>query len=156
MYSLQFKEDKNTKAAPPNIPSNNTQVSNRAQTDSDIKIPQSATSVKSQQSTKGSALDALRKQYGEIEPGENPTREARVPRKTEKHKNVSQTVRTIIEAGVTPDVVLPDIERMIANGDFSREAYGDDVAINKARNKLKYDKTPKFIKTAFRNKSEGC
>ena len=53
VYSLQLNEDKNTKAAPPNIPSNNTQVSNRAQTASVNNISQPDTSVNSQQSTDG-------------------------------------------------------------------------------------------------------
>ena len=54
-----------------------------------ISIPRPGTSVKTNYSTKGGGLDALRKQYGEIKPGEKPVRESHVPKKTEKNKKVS-------------------------------------------------------------------
>ena len=101
------------------------------------RIPQPGTSVKSKLSTKGGGLDALRKQYGEIEPGENPTRDAHVPRKTEKHKNVSQTVRTIIEAGATPDYIVPAIEELIEDGTVSFETVTDEHAYKVAKGKVK-------------------
>ena len=74
--------------------------------------------------------------YGAIEPGENPSREVRVPKKTAKGKKVSQTVRTVMEAGATPDEVLPNIEQMIATGDFSYDVYSDKAAIADAHNSI--------------------
>lgn len=72
------------------------------------------------------------KQYGTIPAGENPAREVSVPRRTSDDKKVSQTVRTIMEAGATPDEALPNIEQMIADEEFSYEVYGDDKAVSEA------------------------
>jgi len=58
VYSLQLNEDKNTKAAPPETLRNASEF-NGAQTASAINIPQSATSVKSQNSAKGVSLRDL-------------------------------------------------------------------------------------------------
>lgn len=77
-------------------------------------------------------VDALNRQYGTIPAGENPAREVSVPRRTSDDKKVSQTVRTIMEAGVTPDEALPNIEQMIADEEFSYEVYGDDKAVSEA------------------------
>ena len=79
-------------------------------------------------------LEVLRKQYGTIKPGESPFRvNVEVPKKTEAHKKVSQTVRTVMEAEATPDVAMPTIEKMIAEGQFSFEVLPDDIAVNTAK-----------------------
>ncbi len=89
-------------------------------------------------------LDAMIEEYGAIKPGENPAREIAVPKRTAKDKKVSQTVRTILEGEVTPDVVVPSLEELTANGDFSYEVYTDKAAMKDAEIKLKrkgWDKT---------------
>ena len=81
---------------------------------------------------------ALLEEYGAIEPGENPVRDVQVPKRTAKNQNVSKTVRTIMEAGATPDEALPNIEQMVLDGDFSYEVYGDKEAISGAESKIKH------------------
>ena len=81
--------------------------------------------------------DALVQKYGAIHPGENPHRDVEVPRKTGKDKKVSQTVRTVLEAEVTPDTALPTIEKMVEDGVFSYDVYTDKQAIQDAQDMLK-------------------
>lgn len=76
-------------------------------------------------------------EYGAIEPGEKPVREVQVPKKTAENKNVSQTVRTVMEAGATPEEMLPSIEEMVVDGSFSYETYGDKEAISDAETTIK-------------------
>ena len=73
--------------------------------------------------------DELVEKYGVIPSGERPHREVQVPRKTEKNKKVSQTVRTILEAKATPDEAVPTIEKMVEDGIFSYDVYTDKQAI---------------------------
>ena len=74
-------------------------------------------------------LDAYVKEYGAIPRGEKPSREIVLPKKTAGGKNLSQTVRTILEAGATPDEIVPNIEKLAAKGDFSYDAYTDKQAV---------------------------
>ncbi len=76
-------------------------------------------------------------EYGAIKPGESPAREVAVPRRTSKDKKVSQTVRTILEAEVTPEVAIPTLEELTASGEFSYEVYTDKAAMKDAEIKLK-------------------
>ncbi|MBQ6944208.1 MAG: hypothetical protein IJN43_07750, partial [Ruminococcus sp.] len=85
----------------------------------------------------GTRLSELVEKYGAIPQGENPHREVKVPRKTEKNKKVSQTVRTILEAKATPDEAVPTIEKMVEDGIFSYDVYTDKKAINDAEIHLK-------------------
>lgn len=78
-------------------------------------------------------LDQLGEKYGWIKAGENPAREVKVPRRTADDKKVSQTVRTVLEAKATPGEAMPRIEELIAKGEFSYEVYGDEQALNDAR-----------------------
>ena len=78
----------------------------------------------------------LVEKYGFIPYGENPSRDVQVPRKTEKGKKVSQTVRTILEAKATPDETLPTIQKMVEDGVFSYEVYTDKKAIQDAEDML--------------------
>ena len=71
-------------------------------------------------------------QYGIIPEGEKPHRKARLPKKTGENQRVSQTVRTAMEAKVTPDEAIPDIESLVADGSFSYEAITDKQAIQDA------------------------
>jgi len=81
--------------------------------------------------------DELIEKHGVIPTGENPHRDTKVPRKTEKNKKVSQTVRTILEAKATPDEAVPTIEKMVEDGIFSYEAYSDKEAIANAEKYIK-------------------
>ena len=81
--------------------------------------------------------DKLVKKYGAIPTGENPHRDVQVPRKTEKNKKVSQTVRTILEAKATPDEAVPTIEKMVEDGVLSYEAYTDKKAIENGEEDIK-------------------
>lgn len=73
--------------------------------------------------------EELIEKYGAIHTGEKPSRDVQVPRKSAKNKKVSQTVRTVLEAQVTPDEAVPTIEKMVEDGIFSYEAYSDKAAI---------------------------
>lgn len=77
----------------------------------------------------GPEYGKLLKTYGEIERGEKPYREISVPRRTEKGRKVSQTIRTVLEAEVTPDAAVPTLQELITQGDFSYDVYTDKVAI---------------------------
>ncbi len=84
----------------------------------------------------GTRLSELVEKYGAISSGENPSREVQVPQKTSENKKVSQTVRTILEAKVTPDSAIPTIEKMVEDGVFSYDVYTDKQAIKDAENYL--------------------
>ena len=77
-------------------------------------------------------LERMGKEYGWIKAGENPARDIRVPRKTDDDHYVSQTIRTVLEAGATPDAAVPTIEQMIVQGDFSYERIADKDAMAEA------------------------
>lgn len=79
----------------------------------------------------------LIEEFGAIPTGEKPYRDVQVPVKTEKNKKVSQTVRTILEAEVTPDEAVPTIEKMVEDGVFSYDAYTDKEAIENGENYIK-------------------
>lgn len=81
-------------------------------------------------------LEAFRKEYGTIPKGEKPSREILLPKKTAADKKVAQTVRTILEAGATPEDMVPTVEDMVAKGDFSYEAYSDKEAISDAESQI--------------------
>lgn len=74
-------------------------------------------------------LRELSEKYGEIPQGERPAREIALPKQTDDKHKVSQTVRTILEAKATPDALVPTLEEMTVNGDFSYEVYTDKAAM---------------------------
>ena len=74
----------------------------------------------------------MAEQYGTIPTGERPAREARVPRRTAEDRVVSQTVRTVLEAGATPETAIPNIEELTARGVFSYTRYTDKQAMEDA------------------------
>ena len=77
------------------------------------------------------------KKYGAIPRGEKPSREITMPKKTGDGKNLSRTVRTILEAGATPEELVPSIEKLAARGDFSYDTYTDKQAIDDAESKIR-------------------
>ena len=78
----------------------------------------------------------LAAQFGTIKEGEKPTREVAVQKRTSKEEKVSQNVRTILEAGATPEEALPTIERMIANGTFSYKPLSNKKLVTEAEQKI--------------------
>lgn len=81
-------------------------------------------------------LEEMANQYGTIPTGENPTRSVGVPRKTDADGIVSRTVRTVLEAGATPDNMVPKIEELIADGAFSYDIYTDEAAMRNASSEI--------------------
>ena len=82
-------------------------------------------------------LNRMGEEYGWIPKGEKAVRDVRLPKKTEEDKYVSRTVRTILEAEATPEDVLPTIEEMVANGEFSYDKYTDKEAMADAERELR-------------------
>lgn len=75
--------------------------------------------------------------YGAIEPGENPARVVDVPKSMDGETNVKQTVRTILEADVTTDKVIPELEQEIVKGNFSAMPITDQAAAENAESEIK-------------------
>lgn len=75
--------------------------------------------------------------YGAIEPGENPARVVDVPKSMDGETNVMQTVRTIMEADVTPDAAIPVLENEIVKGSFSAMPITDQAAAGRAESTIK-------------------
>lgn len=98
--------------------------------------PTSSEDIRRSLSTRD-VLDAYAEQYGEIPAGEKPSRTVSLPRRTAKDKYVSQTIRTVLEAKATPDVMIPTIEDMVAKGDFSYDRYTDKQAVADAEATIK-------------------
>ena len=76
-------------------------------------------------------------QYGAIKPGEKPSRTLSVPKRTDEGRNVSEAVRTVLEARVTPDGIVPTIEDAIESGDFSYETITDKASLARAKSKIR-------------------
>lgn len=99
-------------------------------------------------------LDRMVEDYGEMKPGEKPYRDITLPNKTEKNKNVSQTVRTVLEAKATPDEMVDNIEELVSKGEFSYEVYGDEKAIKDAEKRvtdLGWDKSLELWKKSVKS-----
>lgn len=94
--------------------------------------PQSKFSLKSKE-----LLAEYAEKYGTIPAGEKPARSVQVPRRTGERERVSRTVRTILEAGATPEEAVPGIEELTARGAFSYEAYSDREAIADAEGRIR-------------------
>ena len=85
----------------------------------------------------GRTSEELAEAYGVIPPGEKRAREVRVPRQTADEDRVSKSIRTVMEAQLTPEELLPTLDDMIANGEFSYNPITDKAALSKARATLK-------------------
>lgn len=75
-------------------------------------------------------------EYGRMQPGENPARGITLPRRTDGKTKVSRTVRTILEGKATPELALPGIKQLVAEGAFSYEALGDKTVVENANAQL--------------------
>lgn len=82
-------------------------------------------------------LAMMRDKYGTIPKGEKPHRIVVVPKRTAKNKHVAQTIRTILEAKVTPEVKVQPLNALIAEGVFSFDRYTDKAAIADAEAVIK-------------------
>lgn len=67
----------------------------------------------------GKTLTDLINEYGSIEKGEKAAREIKFPKKTSENKYVSKFVRTLAEAGATPDYAAGEFEKIILDGKVS-------------------------------------
>nr|DAF66943.1 MAG TPA: hypothetical protein [Caudoviricetes sp.] len=89
---------------------------------------------------RGEAVDRLlarqAEEYGRMQPGETPAREITLPRRTDGKTKVSRTVRTILEGKATPELALPGIKQLVAEGAFSYEALGDKTVVENANAQL--------------------
>lgn len=83
------------------------------------------------------AYAGFNQEYGSIEMGEKPSRMVNVPLQTGEGEYVSRTIRTALEAGATPDAMIPTIEQMVTTGDFSYDRYTDEAAMEKAAESIK-------------------
>ena len=82
-------------------------------------------------------LAELVKRYGAMPTGENPFRDIVLPKKTAKELKLSQTVRTILEAKATPEVMVPSIQELAADGTYSYQSYSDEAALSDAEAKIR-------------------
>ena len=89
---------------------------------------------------RGEAVDRLlarqAEKYGRMQPGEKPAREITLPRRTDGKTKVSRTVRTILEGKATPELALPGIKQLVAEGAFSYETLGDKTVVENANAQL--------------------
>ena len=78
--------------------------------------------------------------YGEIPQGEGPkvSGNGAIPLKTSDTENVPWTVRNVLEAGITPNNIVPGIHDLIMSGELSRETYTDKAALADAKKWIKY------------------
>ena len=83
------------------------------------------------------ALDDYIAKYGAIPTGEKPARDILLPNQTADDKYVSRTVRTILEAKATPDELVPNVEKLVENGDFSFDSYTDEQAMADADSRIR-------------------
>lgn len=100
------------------------------------------TEGETKRSLKGLDADAIPesvRRYGRIQPGEKPARDVQVPKKVteDKSERVSQTIRTVLEAGATPDTAVPTISELVEKGAYSYQVYSDKDAIAKAEDTIK-------------------
>lgn len=75
--------------------------------------------------------------YGAIEPGENPARVVDAPKKTAPNNKVALSARTVMEAAVTPEAMLPDLAQMIVDGRFSRIPVSNRQKVTAAENRIR-------------------
>lgn len=78
-------------------------------------------------------------QYGAIEPGENPARVVDAPKKISDNEEVSQAVRTVMEAKATPDSMIADIQQFILEGKANKIPVTNKELSSNAENAIKKD-----------------
>lgn len=78
-------------------------------------------------------------QYGAIEPGERPARVVDAPKKISDTEEVSQAVRTVLEAKATPDSMIADIQQFILEGKANKIPVTNKELSANAENAIKKD-----------------
>lgn len=82
-------------------------------------LQRSAMDTDIRRSRKEQRIEDLVEKHGAIPTGENPVRDVSVPNRTTEDTRVRRTVRTAMEAGVTPEALIPKIEESIVEGNFN-------------------------------------
>lgn len=103
----------------------------------------------------GKTYKEMVEEYGSIPKGEKPFRDVQVPKKTSPNKKVSQTVRTVLEAKVTPDEILPSIEKMVEDGEFSYTPYTDKQSLEDAERNVKKYGWDESLRDWFKSVEKG-
>ena len=80
--------------------------------------------------------ELMQQEYGAIKPGENPTRAAELPEKTDSSNRVSKTARTAVEAAVTTDEAATRIREKAVEGGFSYLPITDKDAQRRAEDTI--------------------
>lgn len=70
--------------------------------------------------------------YGTIPPGEKPAREVTLPKQTAPGKRASMTIRTVLEAGITPEELVPRLTDEVLKGTFSDEVHTNAQTVKAA------------------------
>lgn len=84
-----------------------------------------------------SQLEELSAKYGSIPYGEEPrARVDNIPKSIDGKTRVSQFARTMIEAPITPDSFVKELEQGVLDGKFSRAIVTDPDALASAQNSL--------------------
>lgn len=78
----------------------------------------------------------MQNNYDVYPEGENVTRIVDVPISTNGENRVNRFARTEMEAGATPDSLIPNFEKAVENGIFSYDVASDKGAMEYAKNKI--------------------
>ena len=81
--------------------------------------------------------DRLQAQSSEFHPeGENPARPVDVPKQDFDGRDIAKSASTIMGAKAIPDEVIPMIEQMIADGEFSHDRISNAASLSRSREKI--------------------
>ncbi len=81
--------------------------------------------------------DRLQAQSSEFHPeGENPARPVDVPVRDFDGRDIAKSASTIMGAKAIPDEVIPMIEQMIADGEFSHDRITNAASLSRSREKI--------------------
>lgn len=81
--------------------------------------------------------DRLQAQNSEFHPeGENPARPVDVPKQDFDGRDIAKSASTIMGAKAIPDEVIPMIEQMIADGEFSHDRITNAASLSRSRAKI--------------------
>lgn len=100
-------------------------------------VPQSGGAVKAEDSV-GAAkygfdqYSHAQLEYGTIPEGENPARTVDVPKQMDDGSYVGRGTRTIMEAGATSELLLPQLEQGVVQGMFSHKVQKNKDILSKA------------------------
>ena len=81
--------------------------------------------------------DEILNKHGSIEPGANPVRDIKVPRKSDKDKYVSKFARTLLESDIMPDNTVDEFKKEVLLHKVSHIPITDKEAKKYALDKIK-------------------